>query len=411
MTCSDAPRRNWFARYESLVFPLGVALVARLLISLFGIWVAVTFPSRPYVDDLYQGVTPLSPNGWNVVVAPFQRWDVLWYELIATRGYAATDSSTVYFPLYPLLMRVLAPKPSAVMAVGTLISTFATAATFTIFYNMTRKRFGQQAARLGLVTWAAFPTAFFLFIPYAEALFVLLALVAFQAAQREKWVWAGIVGGLAALTRSPGVWLVVPLSVEWFVQARRLNWKRRVQTGLCLLLIPFGLGLYALYLQITLGDGALWVKTLAPWGNVFSLPWDTLAFTLREILFGSPSTLLNNLLDLGITCFVLVLSMRGLLPRAWHSVSWRGWQPVLPISYGVYALLFTLVPLTLISHIDAPIVVPMASAARRAIVIFPAFMMAGLIFQGRWRAPLTVAFLIALQAVSIFIFVRWLWLA
>ncbi len=400
---------QWLGKNDQLVFPIGAALVARIFLSVFGAFIAATSPGDPPFEFYNGAFVPLAPVGLDALIAPFQRWDAVWYDIIASRGYAVTDQSAAFFPLLPLLMRVLALGTGATFLVGTLVSTAATAGTFALVYRNTQELFDRTTARLAIVSWAVFPTAFYLFIPYAEALLLLLSVVSLEAARRNRWVAAGILGGLAALTRPPGVWLLVPLAVVWLEQARAQSNLTRVRTALPLLLVPLGILLHMLYLQLAFGDALLWLHALAAWENRFSFPWDTVAVQLNEILFGNPGTLLNNLLDLGATIFALGMVIVGLLPQAWRTLSLRGWKPRLPLAYGIYGLVFLLVPLTVVGHGFGMEHLPMANAARRAVVIFPAFMMAGVLLQGRLRAPLWISLSLGFQCIFVYIFVRWLW--
>lgn len=400
---------QWLVKNDRLVFPSGVALIARIFLSVLGAVIATTNRIDPPFEFYYGALIPLPLGGVDVLIAPFQRWDAVWYDIIASRGFAVTDQSTAFFPLLPLLMRVLALGTGTTFLVGTLVSTAATAGAFVLVYRSTQELFDRATARLALVSWAVFPTAFYLFIPYAEALFLLLAIVSLLAAQRNRWFVAGIVGGLAALTRPPGIWLLVPLGIVWLQHARTQANLTRVRTALPLLLVPGGILLHMLYLQIVFGDALLWLHALAAWENRFSLPWDTIAVQLNEILFGDGGTRLNNLLDLGATIFALGLVLVGLSPQTRREFSWQGWKPRLPWAYGVYGLVFLLIPLTVVGHGFGMEHLPMANAARRAVVIFPAFMMAGVLLQGRLRAPLWISLSLGLQCVFVYIFVRWLW--
>ncbi len=398
--------QTWFVRHEQWLFPIGVALAARVLLSAFGVYIVATspIPIGPRMANQYQDVAFLAPTGLNLLSAPFQRWDAVWYERIATRGYAVNDASAAFFPLFPLLTRLVTLGSDATVLAGLLIATLCSTAAFVLFYRQSRSMYDSQTARLATLAWAAFPTAFFLFVPYAEALFVLCALVALDAARQKRWLVAGISGGLAALTRSPGVWLIVPLGVEWLWHARTMDWTTRVKTASALLLVPLGLGLYMLYTALTFGDAGLWLHALAGWENTFSPPWETIGLTIREILFGDSSALANNLIDLTTTLFVLGLGLWGLLTKDAHGTR------RLPLMYGMYALVFILMPLGMIAHASGFEALPMASAARRAVVIFPAFMMAGIFLRGRFR--IIAYFFVALtaQLVLVYVFVNWLWL-
>lgn len=400
---------NWAKKHDDLVFPVGVVLIARLLLSLIGALVVATTPIREHLEFYQYKITMVEPRGLNLLIAPFERWDVIWYEIVATRGYSTSDESAAFFPLFPLLVRVLSLSTPNALLVGTFLTTACTAVAFVLVYRIARDIFDERTARLGIIVWSVFPTAFYLLIPYAESLFLVLAIGCLEAARRNRWWLAGIAGGLAALTRSPGVWLVLPLGVAWLEQTRSQTVSVRVRTGLPLLLVPLGLGLYMLFLQLAFGDAFLWLSSLRSWQNYFSLPWDTVVLQVREILFGDGTTLLQNLVDLGATVFVLGMVLLGLLPRDGRALSWRGWTPQLPLSYGVYGLILTILPLTIVSGVFYPHTMAMANAARRAVVIFPAFIVAGYYLRGRFRAPLWVSVSLGLSSILVFLFVRWSW--
>ena len=63
--------------------------------------------------------------------------------------------------------------------------------------------------------------SFFFSAVYTESLFLALSAGCFYLARRERWVWAGVLGGLAAATRSIGVLLVVPLAVLYLQELTR----------------------------------------------------------------------------------------------------------------------------------------------------------------------------------------------
>ena len=59
----------------------------------------------------WQGFDPArltSPFGYfgNLLVAPFARWDSVWYLAIAQGGYGHQVANTAFFPLYPLIASV-----------------------------------------------------------------------------------------------------------------------------------------------------------------------------------------------------------------------------------------------------------------------------------------------------------------
>src|SRR5262249_29160432 len=66
--------------------------------------------------------------------------------------------------------------------------------------------------------------SFILFAPYTESLFLLLSVASLLMARRRQWWLAGLAGGLAALTRQQGLFLIVPLAWEVWENSGR-QWK------------------------------------------------------------------------------------------------------------------------------------------------------------------------------------------
>jgi hypothetical protein len=113
---------------------------------------------------------------------------------------------------------------------------------------------------------AAFPLGIFWSAFYSESLFLLLAVSCLLAARRGQWPFAGLLGGVAVLTRWPGVLLLPVLLVEWFstprapvLGGREMNstppvagrsWGALGWIGL----LPLALGGYMLYLQWRFGS-------------------------------------------------------------------------------------------------------------------------------------------------------------
>ena len=92
-------------RYAIFIF-----LVMRVLISLWAAMVLVITQAPTTPDEMlrpYQGIEPITGGPAELLLGVWQRFDTLWYLRIAAQGYARHDGSTVYFPLYPMLIRLL----------------------------------------------------------------------------------------------------------------------------------------------------------------------------------------------------------------------------------------------------------------------------------------------------------------
>ena len=107
------------------------------------------------------------------------------------------------------------------MLAGVLVSLLAAAGAFVLLERIAEERLGGDGARRAVLYLAFFPTALFLQAVYSESLFLFLCLGAFALAERGRFASAGVVVGLAVLTRPTGIALVPPL----ILLARRRSWQ------------------------------------------------------------------------------------------------------------------------------------------------------------------------------------------
>jgi hypothetical protein len=140
------------------------------------------------------------------------RWDSVWFLRIAEHGYGAHANDAAFFPLYPGLTgglgRVLGGH---YVLAGIVVSLVAGVAAFMLLYRLAEPRLGADGARRAVLYLAVFPTALFLGAVYSESLFLLLVVGAFFLAERGRFAEAGVVAGLALLTRPSAAALVPPL--------------------------------------------------------------------------------------------------------------------------------------------------------------------------------------------------------
>src|SRR5579884_2191449 len=102
-------------------------------------------------------------SSWN-------HWDAANYVRIAQYGYQ-TVYDTAFFPLFPLLISILAyPFGSwGYIAAGMLISNLAFLGALFVLYQLAADVAGEHAARRTLLYLAIFPTAFYFFAAYNES--------------------------------------------------------------------------------------------------------------------------------------------------------------------------------------------------------------------------------------------------
>lgn len=293
---SMAPRPVWQERAAALDAAFGVGLnstlglfvVMRLLFSLFaaieGALVPVYRPCNaaspaPNLHDT--GLSFLLFGVW-------QRADACAYEWIATIGYPARgeqgDGLIAFFPLYPLLMRLVGlPLAGNLTLSGLIISGAAFIAAMVGLYRLVRDDFDDVVAQRTLLYIAASPAAFFLFAPYTEALFLALAVWSLYLARGGKWGSAAGPALLVGLVRGQGAILAVPLAWEAMRQWRAGDGDRRARRLSVLVpLLPMGsFLLFLFYSKFVVGWSTIQAQRL--WRLPVETPWQVVVASWRYI--------------------------------------------------------------------------------------------------------------------------------
>ncbi len=364
---------------QALRFVLIVFLASRVLVVLASVLAVTLLPPDAHA---------LAPGG-----EIWLRWDATHYLAIAAKGYVPTQvqgqglTSPAFFPLYPLVMKV-----GSVFTLGNLylaallINGIALFVALYQLFLLARADFGLVVARGAVLAFVAFPTAFFLFVPYAEALFVALAIGAVRAMRLHHWAVAAVLGMLAALTRQAGLILILPFAWEWFrvwsqgrtsgpQQApatvttsredqptqRIKTWLARSAPVLWLALIPTGTVCYALWLWHAVGDPLAFLHAQAAWTRHWDFPlfsiWHGLQYALSPI---QPFFAFRGWLDLMAVLVMGVLAIIGL--------------KMLPALYSIYTI-----PLYLIFLSQPERGWALISQARFMLELFPLFIVLGAI--------------------------------
>ncbi len=175
------------------------------------------------IPDL-MGQTPIYKNlAFDLLIGAWVRWDAVHYLSIAQVGYAGSGTMrSVFYPLFPFITRLTAWLLNGQYELaGLIVATISTIIALALLYKMVVEEFGQRTARWTTVALAIFPTAFFLLAPYTESLFIALTLAMFYLAPKKQWVWVGVLGAFASLTRAPGIYTTAGLAWLAWKQYRR----------------------------------------------------------------------------------------------------------------------------------------------------------------------------------------------
>ncbi len=398
---SDAWRALWVSRL--LVWVAGAGAVA-----LFGL-------SGREADFDPTGLTaPFGAVG-DALVAPFARWDSVWFLTIAGSGYGG-GAGEAFFPLYPALVKVAGAPLGSALVGGALASTALLGVALVLLHRLVALDHGRAVARNAVAVTALFPMAFFFSAVYSESLFLALSVGAVYAARRRHWAWAGALGALAASTRSAGVLLLVPLAVIYLWDTARPTLRARRplrRDALWLGLVPLGLAAYCGLLALAGHDPLAPFDAQEAWFRAFAGPfvgaWDgavaafegvrQLASGSREpVLFtaagGDPFVVARHNIELFAWLLLAVPAVVGVLRR-------------LPAAYGAYVLAALALPL---SYPVGP--QPLMSLPRFIAVLFPLAIWLALWMTGRaWRERLVLGAFAAGLAVYTGLFATWHWVA
>lgn len=217
--------------------------------------------------------------------------DCCWYSSIIRSGYdrepvfAGGDRANWnFFPLFPLSAAPLYhtfSKESTHASV--LASKFALYFAILAFLFMVRSKSENfvDAALAG--TLVAFnPAIIYAHVGYAEPLYFALAATGLALIDRQRWVVAGLAGGLLSATRMVGV----VFGVAYLIAALRSGAVPRAlkecRMGVFIgaLLCPVGLSLFMLYMYRHTGDALAPVHIYVGWrlsaGNPITVVWEGL---------------------------------------------------------------------------------------------------------------------------------------
>ncbi len=245
----EAGRRS--AR-KSRLHPTLQLLIALVLFRVF------LFLLAYLISQLQQGYTGgLFDNLgiWNQLGTDSQH-----YLNIAEYGYVNSGDDRlliVFFPLYPALVRFFAAIFGDYLVSGLFVSNVCWVFAAYLFYELALLDTDRKGALRALKYLCILPASFLFSAPLSDSLFLLLSVACVYAARKRLYLLAGVVGGLAAFTRMPGILLLVPTVFELVGEILReqplhrsnspndRRWRlQKVGSALALLLIPVGLLAY-----------------------------------------------------------------------------------------------------------------------------------------------------------------------
>ena len=341
---------------------LVVYLCVRLALFLLGLLTVALVPAQPAVQVPGWSAQPPS-EGWHAAVTAWERADALWFLKIASSGYDEGDGSPAFFPMFPVLVRgVGLLTGGSWLLAGFVVSNAALLVALVVLHRLTSEELGERTARRTVVYLCVFPTAFFLFSPFSEPVFLAFVVGALYAARHRAWPLAAALGAGAALTRQVGIVLCVVLAAEAVHQlveyrrAQRLSWRPVVGRALACAGPAVGTLSYLAYWQVRAGDWHVPFDAQATgWSRDVTFPPVTLWRTLDV------GTQYLGVYPGGYFTVDLLLLLVALAAAVWVALRTRA-------VFGTYAWLSLFFPLVFVFAGR-----PLMAVPRYLVVVFPLF--------------------------------------
>lgn len=218
------------------------------------------------------GLVVANPRMTSGDAAPILRsltqWDGEWFVGIARNGYhveAFGDTGYhdyAFFPLYPMLVRVLAlPWPDLIGLIAVVLNVVLLAIGLVLLVRLARPHLGESRAIRAAALLALFPFSFVFSMAYSETLNLVLIVASFLAVERGVAGRAGVFFGLASLTRAQTASYLLPLLL-----ASRLRGPNRWR-WLALGLGPLATLSYIVWVAFFTGSPNGYFGSYAAWGR------------------------------------------------------------------------------------------------------------------------------------------------
>lgn len=239
------------------------------VIAAFTVSRLVIVAAAVLVEAGYFIVNPrLTPGDPAPILRSLTTWDGDWLVGIARNGYhleAFGDTGYhdyAFFPLYPMLVRVLAlPWPNLVGLIAIALNVVLFAIALVLLVRLARPHLGEARAIRAAALVALFPFSFVYTMAYSETLTLVLIVASFLAVERGFAGRAGVFFGLASLTRAQSAFYLVPLLL-----ASRLRGPDRWR-WLALGLGPVGTLSYIVWVAFFTGSWNGYFGSYAAWGR------------------------------------------------------------------------------------------------------------------------------------------------
>jgi hypothetical protein len=275
----------------------------------------------------------VKPTVWTL-----DRWDGRWYRMVARGGYLLVpgrQSDPAFFPLYPIMLRVLHAVGVGWGVAGPLLSNLAFLLGLLLFYRLSLSLFSEPLARRATTYLAIFPLSYVFSMAYPESVVLVFLVAAPLAALRGRWWLAAFCAGAAALARPEGLFLALPLADIAWQQRQSLSPARRGAALAAVLAPVAAIASYSLYLSTVLRDPLAWSQAERAWGRQFEVSGAYEAFAHLPTTIGHNSWLVRDVVCFFVYLVLLYAARRVGTPPAWLAAGAA--IVILPVFTGAFA--------------------------------------------------------------------------
>jgi hypothetical protein len=425
------------------IFPTMVFLVHFLIVQVAATVAYVYATSNKSSGPYESALGPPKPvtGIWENLVGPLRLWDGLWYKQIAEHLYSFGDANAAFWPLLPWVMRYGHNATGLEYeVVGYLFVNLCFLAALIVLYQLIPIDFSNAIARRTLWGLALFPTSLFFTAVYTEAPFLLFAALCLLCARKGQWGAAGVVGLLAALTRSQGIMLLAPMAVL-FLNQYKFNIRKWFPNIFLAALPLLGPVIFGWRLEENGYSWRAFIDVQGQWNRASAMPWKTFECATRGCTLivdaygekapyrarGDDWTWLHELIrhpswDLiaGTTWPAGIVHPEF---ANWRDAVARGdtlelVSTLLFIGLAIVGL-FKL-PLWMSAFVWPPLLVPLfqpssvhplMSMPRFGIVLFPLFIVLAMLLKGTWTRIIASGVSVILLILLTMQFANWYWVS
>lgn len=313
---------NAFIKKHSITIQIiSMVLISRVLIFIIG------YISYALIQNDYLNLIEATEKLWN-------KWDAPHFLSIAQNGYASVGDERyfiVFFPLFPILVRVLAIFVKNYTISGFIISSLSLCIGSVYLYKLAALDYNAKVSMKTVFLFLIFPMSFFCGIVYTESLFIALTVLTFYNMRKKDWLNAGVTGLLASFTRNFGVLLLIPLFIEIALNLRHSSVRERLEQAIAMVSIPIGLGLYLIVNKVVTGD---WLRFLyyqkLHWHNEFGFLPKNISDHVKYIFEWNPSISVSMWIPQVISFLLVVWAI-------FYTIKY------MRLSYGAYMLAYLII--------------------------------------------------------------------